>query len=281
MSRNEVKLMVTSGRKRIGKSNTTLKEIVYNYIVNKEGKKARRVVIFDTNDEYGSYEIDGKTMVHVKTIPISEVLRFSVHPVVEVRRVVPKKKNGLPMEDYEVEKLLIKCMTDFRGGLLYIEDLNVIWGDSLPKKLTSYICNNAHRDCDIIFSIQSLGRMLPKMWQNTNVVRFHYQNDPLDRQKLKDDYAIFSIAKTIVDDQYMSGNIRYYLYVDKDDSKIRGDVTREMALQSIREYLMMNNNTVKKYQSKIDVTGKMQNDYKTAFGLAVNELFKKYFDFKC
>jgi hypothetical protein len=156
----------------------------------------------------------------------------------------------------EQDDLIVKMMMEFRGGCLFIDDLNTVFGDSLPKKVSGFFSNNAHRDCDILMQMQSVGRVLPKMWQNTNAVRFHKQLDSVksSKAKLKDDYEIFLLAEKLVNFQYANGNKRFFVWVDKDENKIRGAFNKAMFERAIIDYLEENPSVLREEQDKVDLS---------------------------
>jgi len=275
----ETKLVVVTGRKRIGKSNETLRTLYNEYC---RGQHGRKVLIFDPNNEYGAYELydrGGIVIVNVPLLGHNDILSFNKQKVVEIRRIVPVNNFGQPLTPDEQDDLIVKMMSEFRGGCLFIEDLNTVFGDSLPKKVSAFFTNNAHRDCDIIIQMQSIGRILPKMWQNTQMIRFHAQLDSVDqsKEKLKEDYEIFKIAQLMVDFQYNAGNTRFFVWVDKEDKKIRGAYSRAMFDKAIMDYLEENQNIVQKEIKRIDfLTNQRKYTPSQALQVVKNKLYKEY-----
>jgi len=275
----ETKLIVVTGRKRIGKSNETLRLLYEEYI---RGAHGRKVIIFDPNNEYGAYELYArgkKIVVNVPVLGHNDILKFNKQKVVEIRRIVPIDSFGKPLAPEDQDDLIVKMMQEFRGGCLFIEDLNTVFGDSLPKKVSAFFTNNAHRDCDIIIQMQSIGRILPKMWQNAQVIRFHSQLDSVDqsKEKLKEDYEIFKIAQLMVNFQYEAGNIRFFVWVDKEDKKIRGAYSRQMFRKAVMDFLEENQYLVKKEANRIDfATNKKKYTPEQALQVVVEKLFREY-----
>jgi len=192
---------------------------------------------------------------------------------------VPIDSFGKPLAPEDQDDLIVKMMQEFRGGCLFIEDLNTVFGDSLPKKVSAFFTNNAHRDCDIIIQMQSIGRILPKMWQNAQVIRFHSQLDSVDqsKEKLKEDYEIFKIAQLMVNFQYEAGNIRFFVWVDKEDKKIRGAYSRQMFRKAVMDFLEENQYLVKKEANRIDfATNKKKYTPEQALQVVVEKLFREY-----
>ena len=88
----------------------------------------------------------------------------------------------------------------------------------------------------------------PKIWQNSNWLRFHKNSDSVERHKNKfpDKYQLFSIAENIVNSQYFNDNPRYFIYIDLDEEKIRGKITPQMRENAIDDYLSKNYNSIVK-----------------------------------
>lgn len=296
MSR-EVLTLVVAGVKRIGKSNESLRMLVEDYITPKGKKKARKALLVDINDEYGKYKIysnripyglrpmsdeNGNYYIYpIRRIAIKDVILFSnPNYKAEIRRVVPKiNDNGTFADPDQLIDNIVKILKDFRGGALLIEDLNVVFGDSLPLVISGLLTNNAHRDCDLIMHVQSIGRMLPKIRQNTNIVRMHYQLDSVDesKEKLKTHYPIFKIAQIIVNEQYFAGNTRYYVWIERDKFKIMGNITPEQKERAVKEYLSVTPQELKPLLIKKDDNGKAVYSYNDALKSKLNELINKYF----
>ncbi len=280
MSKRETKLIVVTGRKRIGKSNETLRLLWDEYT---RGSFARKALIFDPNNEYGGYELyhnGKKEKVNIPVLGHDDILKFNKQRLIEIRRIVPINKFGKPLLPEDQDDLIVKIMSEFRGGCLFIEDLNTVFGDSLPKKVSAFFTNNAHRDADIVIQMQSIGRILPKMWQNTQLIRFHKQLDSVDqsKSKLKEDYEIFKIAENMVNYEYETGNERFFVWVDKEDKKIRGDFTKNMFDNAVLEYLSENDYLVKKQMTKIDfLTGKPKYTPQQALESLQLKMFKEYY----
>lgn len=274
----ETKLIIVSGRKRIGKSNETLRFLLREYT---KGSHPRKVLIYDPNNEYGSYELYEGTKKSIVKIPMlghDDILKFNKQNLVEMRRIVPIDKYGKPLSGEEQDKLIVKCMTEFRGGCLWVEDLNVVFGDTLPKRVTGFFTNNAHRDCDIILQLQSISRILPKMWSNCNSVRMHKQLDSADqsKNKLKDNYELFKIAQILVNEEYDKGNIRFFVWIDMDDHKIRGAYSLAQYKMAVREYISENPVQIKREMSKMNFGG---NNYTQddALQSLTNRLIKEFY----
>jgi hypothetical protein len=276
MGNRECSFTVVTGRKRIGKSNHTL-ELCLEYA------QRRNVLIFDPNNEFGGYDLyypDGSVKkIEIKRLDISQLDQFNRLKKPEIRRIVCLDKFGKPLDENQVENLLKRVLAEFNNGLLFLDDFNNIFADSLPKSVSRFLSNNAHRAADIILHLQSIARILPKMWQNTNLVRFHFQLDGVEnsKQKLMESYELFKIAQNLVNKQYMSGNIRYFIYVDKDNGKLRGKFSPGMLIEAIQEYISQHTQCIKTLTDQRDIqTGKKKYTYNQAVELKTAELYNKY-----
>jgi hypothetical protein len=147
MEIREPKLGVAVGRKGCGKTYTTTK-MIKQYVLGNPAKgiPARRALILDVNDEFEEF----------KALKQSDIIRFSMHPKIEARRIRPFHDNGIKMTLREIQELLFKILNDYRGGLLLIEDINRYISDYLPNDLVGAICTNRHQDLDIILHFQSI-----------------------------------------------------------------------------------------------------------------------------
>jgi hypothetical protein len=146
----EPKLLVAIGRKGSGKSYTTRKMIDQYVLGNPaRGVPGRRALILDVNDEY--YDI--------KALRIQDVTLFSVHPMVEIRRIRPFLDDGRKMTLDDVAQTLFIILETYRNGLLLIEDVNKYISDTMPNDLVGAICTNRHIGVDIILHYQSIGRI--------------------------------------------------------------------------------------------------------------------------
>lgn len=232
MELREPKLGVAVGRKGCGKTYTT-NLMIQQYIRGNaaKGVPARRALILDVNDEFED----------IKALRVGDIMKFSKHPIVEARRIRPFKENGVRMTINEIQDTLFVVLNDFRGGLLLIEDINRYISDNLPNDLVGAICTNRHTDTDIILHFQSIGRITPKIWQNINWLRFHKNTDSVDkhRGKFEDKYEMLKIVENYVNNEYHTGNQRYYAYVDIDDEKIKNIEPKKLEA-IIEQYLSQN-----------------------------------------
>lgn len=269
-------LVIVTGRKRVGKSHESLRQLLYYAYVSKYPKKS---LIFDVNNEFGAYKIE-KTTHNIKEIKESELLKYSALKGGEVRRIVPIKPNGMPMDENEIDELLTKVIKFFRNGILMVDDFNTIYGDSMPVKFTSLLCNNAHRGADVILHLQSAGRLLPKLRQNTNIIRMHAQLDDIDDSKGKlppSDYKVLKIAQLMINKQVDDGNMRFWVNIDRDVMKIKGQYSPKMLSEAIKAFLLENPSQFSALMKAKDERGKSKNTYEQALNIKIVEIFKQLY----
>jgi hypothetical protein len=229
----EPQLGVAVGKKGVGKSYTT--NIMLQQYVNgnpAKGVAGRRALILDVNDEFS----------HVKAISLKDVVRFSVHPTVELRRIRPFLPDGRRMTLDKIAETLFIILEQFKGGLLLIEDINRYVSDHLPKDIEGAICTNRHIDLDIIMHFQSIGRITTKIWQNCNWMRFHKNLDSVDRHanKFQDKHEFLRLVEGLVNAEYQNGNKRFYQYVNLDEMKIMGFVDQKKLDTVLDDYILGN-----------------------------------------
>lgn len=229
----EPKLLVAVGKKASGKSYTTMK-LMQNYAMGNpaKGVPPRRVLIIDVNDEY----------FNIKAIRIEDVPIFSIHPIVEIRRIRPFLDNGQKMSLDDIANTLFTILQTFRNGLLLVEDINKYISDTMPNDLVGAICTNRHIGVDIILHYQSIGRITSKVWQNVNIIRLHKFTDTVKRHKHKfeDKIEYLSIAEAIINRKYESGDKHFFLYADIDDEKVYGNFTEQDFSDAANQYIQNN-----------------------------------------
>lgn len=278
------KLMLATGRKGVGKSYATYYDELIPILKGNPaiGQPPRKVLIHDPNDEYGEFGVKG--------IDVSQIPHFVRQPVYEIRRLRPWKMSppttpggimiGTKMGLSEQCDQLVAALNLYSGGLMLIEDINKHTTKSMPQDLTGMICTNRHVACDIIMHYQSCGRPLPQIWENCTELRFHYQNDDVNRSadKLEDKLEPMKIMQILVNEQYLQlNNPRYSVWMD-DEMRIKGDFTREKLKWAIEEYLLENDGELKRYMKRVDrVSGKKIHNFETALQTHSELLCQRYF----
>jgi len=224
----EPKLLVAVGKKGVGKSYTT-KIMMQQYAY---ANPRRRVLILDVNDEYSD----------IKAIRINDVSLFSVHPMIEIRRIRPFLDNGKRMTLDDIASTLFIILETFRNGLLLVEDINKYISDTMPNDLVGAICTNRHIGVDIIMHYQSIGRITSKVWQNLNIIRMHKITDSVKKHKHKfeDKFEYISIAEMMINQENERGNKHFYVYIDVDDEKLYGSFTKAQFENAVNTFIQNN-----------------------------------------
>ena len=260
-------LMGVVGMKKVGKTFTTTQSIdKYTKPNSKTGKKGRKVLIYDINMEYTQY----------KAIDIKHLNKFTHQNKIEVRRILPINENGSEADLSQMLEILNTVIKGFRGGMLILEDINRYLIASKTVDVIGLLATNRHRDLDIICHFQSLSALDPRMWQNTAMIRFHYQMDDIKRYKNRiPNYELFKIAQCLVNYKYLKvGDKRFYCYVANDENYITGNFTRTDFKSACIEYLTLNSSLITNFSRRF---GKAEMARKQATEQLCNELHQKYY----
>ena len=222
-------LMCATGKKGVGKTYQTEK-LINDYIKPNRGtgKKGRKVLIYDINMEYTRYKVIG----------LKDIKKFSRQNKIEIRRVLPINEDGSVATLVEMVDILNTIIQTFRGGLLVLEDINRYMIQARTTEVVGLLATNRHRDLDIICHFQSLAPLDPRMWQNTAMVRFHYQLDDVKRYKNRiPNYELFALAQCLVENKYLKeGNKRFFCWVSSDENFITGNFTEIDFNKAVVEY---------------------------------------------
>jgi hypothetical protein len=266
----EAQLGVAVGKKGVGKSFTTNRIIEYYVRGNMgAGILPRKALILDVNDEFS----------HIKGIALKDLVRFSVHPIVEARRVRPFHESGKRMTLDEIAHTLFVILETYRGGLLLIEDINRYISDNLPNDIIGAICTNRHTSLDIIMHFQSIGRISPKIWQNMNWIRFHKNLDSVGKHKNKfeDKYELLRLVEIIVNEEYQNGNKRFYQFVNMDEMQFMGQIDPKKLEFASRQYIEENyRKTISPMLQLRDAKGKPRYTSETAIKIEIERIKKTY-----
>jgi len=275
-------VLLSVGKKGVGKTVATM-ELIYSYVMGnpEKGTPPRKALIFDVNDEFSNFWYHGEYH-SIKAIAIRDILKFSVHPKIEVRRIRPFLDNGKRMRISDMNDVLQLILENYRNGLLLVEDINKYTNDTLRGDLVGSLATVRHIGIDLIAHYQSVGRAAnPKLLGNTKIIRMHKTNDTVSRHKNKfeERAEILTIAEAIVSKKFDDGDERYYLYIDIDNNKIYGDFDEKDIDYAIQEYVSQNDRSLlAPLLKKIDIeTGKKIYTPQTALKHLLTNLKKKYF----
>ena len=117
-------VILAVGKKGVGKTVATI-QMIYQYVRGNpsKGVPPRKALIFDVNDEFSNFDFFGQRH-SIKSLAINDILKFSVHPKVEVRRIRPFWDDGKKMSISDMNTVLGIILENYRNGLLLVEDIN-------------------------------------------------------------------------------------------------------------------------------------------------------------
>jgi hypothetical protein len=236
----ECRVIIACGKKGVGKSVETIR-MIDEYVSGNpsKGVPPRKALIFDVNDEFSSFWYFG-VQRSIKAIAIKDIMKFSMHPKVEVRRIRPFWDDGKKMTINDMGEVLGIILDKYRNGLLLVEDINKYLSDAMPADLIGSLATSRHIGLDIVSHFQNIGRAgNPKLLGNLNMIRLHKTNDTVERHKNKfeEKTEILQIAEYLINKRYFDGDIRYFVYVDTENMKIRGKFTKLEVEDAIHQYI--------------------------------------------
>lgn len=268
MSRS-AELVVVIGQKEIGKSTTTLK-FLRNY-VNISPK--RKVLLMDAQDEYCNYP-------DIKTLPLNNIGLYSVHPTIEIRRILPYKASGAEMTPDEKAKVVLHILNNYKNGLLLLEDINNYIFDYMPGDVIGNILSQRHKGVDVILHYHSMGRIHKKIWPHINTIRMHKCEDSVidNREKFPDKFEMFRLAEIIVNNQFNKGNIHFYLFMRLSKRKIIAEIDHADRDAAIQEYITTSK-LIKGMLEMRTTSGQKVHTYASAYQTQNKRIAETYFTY--
>lgn len=218
-------LTVVCGETAVGKTFRNIREIeVYMKDHPITGKKGRKVLIFDVNDD--DYTYPTVSPYHIKALTN-----------VKARRIRPLTGKGELMDLSQKRDIVEMMVKNFKNGLLVLEDLDKYMVGAKGQTIIGLLTTNRHSGLDIMISHQSIAKITTTEWQNATWLRLHKQVDDIIRYRERiPNYFIVRIACFIVEEQYLCGNKRFFVYVDMRRLKIRG-CSIEAFIRACKKYL--------------------------------------------
>ncbi|MEM7291409.1 MAG: zonular occludens toxin domain-containing protein [Pseudomonadota bacterium] len=185
-------LVVVCGETGVGKTYRNVLEIrKYVKDGNSNGKKGRKVLIFDVNDD--DYPM-------VKTVDPRYIGNLTS---VQVRRIRPITPDGQNMTIADKREMVALMVNNFRNGLLVLDDIDKYMTGAKGQTVVGLLTTNRHNGLDIMISHQSIAKVTTTEWQNCTWLRLHKQVDDVARYKNRiPNYFLVRIATFIVDEQY-------------------------------------------------------------------------------
>jgi hypothetical protein len=106
-----------------------------------------------------------------------------------------------------------------------------------------------HRAVDVLISYQSLRPVEPRIWQNSRWIRFHFQADNVNDIKGKvSNPTLMKIAQLVVNNRYLGGDKRFFVYIHNFANKIEGKFTKKEFNDACMQYLNANKKYIKEHQ---------------------------------
>ncbi len=221
-------VLLVCGETGVGKTYRNKQEISKYMTDNpKTGKKGRKALAFDTNDD--DYpEFRSVNPNHIKALTN-----------VSARRIRPFHKDGMPMNDKEKREIVEKILKFFRNGLIVLDDIDHYMAGARGQSMIGALCTVRHKGIDILLTHQSVAKISTSEWQNCSWLRLHHQVDDVNRYKERiPKYQMVRIAQLIIDEQYdlasrayATGQIgekefkirkSFFVYVNMRQQKVRG-----------------------------------------------------------
>jgi hypothetical protein len=250
----EAGMMAVTGIQGVGKTYRNM-HIIADYVKDKikTRVRGRKCLIFDTNGEYTQEQFrdNGLPNFKVSRIAIKDVEAWCKTDNNECRRIDAKYLSI--KEKKEAVEFLLKV---YRNGMLVLEDINTyILSVTFMEEIVGGLVNLRHRAVDVMISYQSLRPVEPRIWQNSRWVRMHYQADNVNDIKNKiTDPTLFKIAQLIVNNRYLSGDKRFYVYIHNFAKKIEGKFTKTEFEEACRKFLNANKKYIKEYKDMNNVS---------------------------
>ncbi|WP_050765191.1 zonular occludens toxin domain-containing protein [Kordia algicida OT-1] len=185
-------IMLVCGETGVGKTYRNKQEIKHYMMDNLLlGKKGRKVLAFDTNDDdYPSF----------RTVSPNHLGKLTK---VSARRIRPFNTDSSPMDNNDKKEVITKIMKYFKNGLVVLDDIDHYMSGAKGQSMIGALCTVRHKGIDILLTHQSVAKITTSEWQNCTWLRLHHQVDDVTRYRDRiPKYEIVRIAQLIVDEQY-------------------------------------------------------------------------------
>ncbi len=226
-------LMLTCGETGVGKTYRNILEIE-SYLRDNvlTGRKGRKVLIFDVNDDdYERYQTVSPD--HIRDLYL-----------IRARRIRPLTRFGDSMTIEEKRDTVERMVKQFTEGLLVLEDLDKYMTGAKGQTIVGLLTTNRHHGLDIMISHQSIAKITTTEFQNCTWLRLHKQVDDITRYRARiPNYFLVRLATLIVEEQYLIGNIRFFVYVNMRKLRVRG-CSREAYIRACKKYLDTEENSM-------------------------------------
>ncbi len=256
-------LTIVCGMKGVVKTYQGIKEIDKYVLDNpKTGKKGRKVLILDFNNEDSYQKYKAVLPKYIKSLTDSRA-----------RRIPPFDENG---KQYDLDKMKAVAeyvIFNYKNGLLVLEDIDKYMVGAKGKSLIGAMTTNRHSGMDIMITHQSVSKVTQTEWQNAAYVRLHHQLDDVDRiEESLPNYPLMKIAQILVDRRYYEAVRQYkelnsisddefkkrrsfFVYIDMLEHKIIGGTPDEFK-SAVMEFIRQNPRLISKKMKIGDATGR-------------------------
>nr|WP_034229353.1 hypothetical protein [Aquimarina pacifica] len=234
--------MLVCGETGVGKTFRNKLEI-YRYMTDHmpSGKKGRKVLAFDTNDDdYPEFQTVNPNYLRA----LSKVA---------ARRIRPFNSDGTAMDDNDKKEVVDKILKNFKNGMIVLDDIDHYMAGAKGQSMIGALCTVRHKGIDVLLTHQSVAKITTSEWQNCTWLRLHHQVDDVTRYRDRiPKYQMVRIAQLIVDEQYdlcsrafALGEISekeykirksYFVYVNMRQRKIMG-CTRAAFIRGCKRYI--------------------------------------------
>lgn len=221
-------LMLVLGETGVGKTYRNILEIKRYMLDNPQtGKKGRKVIAFDTNDDdYTEFRTLNPNYIKALT-------------AVSCRRIRPFNPDGTPMDNDQKKEVVDKILKHFKNGMIVLDDIDNYMANARGQSMIGALCTIRHKGVDVLLTHQSIGKVTTSEWQNCTWLRLHKQVDEATVYKKRiPKYKMVRIAQLIVEEQYdlaalafMEGKMSkkeseikmsFFVYIDMRKGKISG-----------------------------------------------------------
>jgi hypothetical protein len=109
-------------------------------------------------------------------------------------RVIGRRLDGTPMDNLELEELVLTISQYYTNGVLVLEEMNSYIRDNVPPEFYSFITNLRHRGVDVYSHHQSIGDPRPDMYSQIKIIRLHFTMDSFTRTSVRNKVLNFELA---------------------------------------------------------------------------------------
>lgn len=235
-------IMLVCGETGVGKTYRNKQEIKHYMIDHLAiGKKGRKVLAFDTNDD------DYPSFVTVSPSHLKALTKVSA------RRIRPFNTDGSPMDNDDKKEVITKIMKSFKNGLVVLDDIDHYMTGAKGQAMIGALCTVRHKGIDILLTHQSVAKITTSEWQNCTWLRLHHQVDDVTRYRERiPKYEMVRIAQLIVDEQYELASAAFargdlseheykvqksfFVYVNMREQRIKG-CSRSAFIRACKKYI--------------------------------------------